>query len=631
MSSASVEDLYLHVTLTSLVADGPRVAWVATCVQRAQDNSTTCVWTWSQEDGVERVAEDGSSPQVSPDGRQVAFIAMRDQPEICVWHGRGGQLERVSTAKEEVTSILQWGAAGKQLLVISKPRAGVGGDEPYRVGELPYKQDGTGVVVEHEASLGWLDIDDGTIESIDAQGLEVLEARWCATAGRLAFVTRSRGHQRHCMQLWIKEGKKDPFRTAEDHVSFSGLQWSPDGQRLAFSGSKIEGDSIGLLCLWEFQGGQVETQENVELAIPSAIAWDGTGRLIVNQVHRGLQRIIGIGLNGDIEQIVAEPMSHCLAMAAGAANLAVVVCSPVAGSEIFTADKQGRSLTQVSDFNAWRKDRPELRCLERWFRVADGNGGFEDVQGWVLSAPGEGPRPLLLDMHGGPHSIASFEFERLIHWPVLAEKGWAILALNAVGSNSYGLEFAHRLCGHWGELDYPQWEEVRRQLRVEGIASDVAACFGHSYGGFLSAWALGHDAGLSCGVVSGGVINLISHTGTSDTGYYVGPYAMGGELRECAQRYWELSPLAAANGIHVPTLILQGDADERCPRGQGEELLAELLRRGGVKAEMLVFPSGSHHLSSTGRPSHRVRYYSALVDWLEDARTAVNNATRADQ
>ena len=522
-------------------------------------------------------------------------------------------------------------SGGKQLLVISKSRAGTSSDDPYRVSEIPYKQDGMGVDVEHVANLGWLNIDDGTIESIDAQGLEVLEARWSSLGDRLAFVTRSRGPQRHRMQLWIKAGDDRPYRAAKDHVSFSGLRWSPGGKCLAFSGSKIEGDSIGLLCLWEFQAGQVEMQKNVELAVPSSLTWDGESRLIVNQVHHGLQRVIGVSLNGNIEQIVAEPMSHCLAMAAGSAKLSVVLCSPTAGPELFMVDKQGRSLTQVSSFNAWREDRPDLMCSERWFRVPDGNGGFDDVQGWVLSAPGKGPRPLLMDMHGGPHSIASFEFERQVHWPVLVEKGWAILALNAVGSNSYGSDFAHRLRGKWGELDYPQWQEARRQLRAEGTASDVAACFGHSYGGFLSAWALGHDEALSCGVVSGGVINLISHTGNSDTGYYVGPYAMSGELSECVQRYWELSPLAYANSIHAPTLMLQGDADERCPLGQGEELLAGLLRRGGVKAEMLVFPGGSHHLSSRGRPSHRVCYYSALVEWLEDAKSSTNNSIRAGQ
>jgi len=158
------------------------------------------------------------------------------------------------------------------------------------------------------------------------------------------------------------------------------------------------------------------------------------------------------------------------------------------------------------------------------------------------------------------------------------------------------------------------------QLRGEGIAGTGVACFGHSYGGYLSAWALAHDRSLIAGIVSAGIINLESHTGTSDSGYYVGPYSMCGELDELRGRYRELSPISHAAAIQAPTLILQGQDDERCPVGQGEELLAALIRKGGVEVEMLLFPGGSHHVSSTGRPSHRTTYFRRLVDWLERAR-----------
>jgi dipeptidyl aminopeptidase/acylaminoacyl peptidase len=32
---------------------------------------------------------------------------------------------------------------------------------------------------------------------------------------------------------------------------------------------------------------------------------------------------------------------------------------------------------------------------------------------------------------------------------------------------------------------------------------------------------------------------------------------------------------------------------------------------------MVVFPGGSHQLSSTGKPSHRVDYHRRLIAWLQ--------------
>ncbi len=256
--------------------------------------------------------------------------------------------------------------------------------------------------------------------------------------------------------------------------------------------------------------------------------------------------------------------------------------------------------------------------------MPDGKGGEEDIDGWLITPRGEGPFPLLLDMHGGPHSTVMFEYERHVHWPELVARGWAILALNAVGSNSYGEAFAKRINGAWGELDWPQWQAAARTLRSEGIASDVLATFGHSYGGYLSAWALGHDDTLAAGVVSGAVIDLVSHTGTSDTGYYVGPYTMQGEPEDQRELFDRLSPLSHARQIRAPTLILQGEDDQRCPVGQGEELFTAITRADRTQCRMVLFPGGSHHLSSTGKPAQRVRYYQELCDWLQQHAKCVD-------
>jgi dipeptidyl aminopeptidase/acylaminoacyl peptidase len=234
----------------------------------------------------------------------------------------------------------------------------------------------------------------------------------------------------------------------------------------------------------------------------------------------------------------------------------------------------------------------------------------------LLPARGSGPYPLLVDMHGGPHSHVSTDYAMHTCWYPLLSQGWAIVAPNAVGSSGYGTRFARRLRAYWGELDFPQYLAVVDALVDEGIADPARlVCTGKSYGGFLSAWAVGHADRFQAAIVSAPVSDIYSHGGTSDTGYYVTPYTMKGELPDTAERCVRLSPVAHARKATTATLILQGADDARCPIGQSEELFARLIRCSEVPVEMVVYPGGSHGLAESGKPSHRVDYHQRVCDW----------------
>jgi dipeptidyl aminopeptidase/acylaminoacyl peptidase len=221
-------------------------------------------------------------------------------------------------------------------------------------------------------------------------------------------------------------------------------------------------------------------------------------------------------------------------------------------------------------------------------------------------------------MHGGPESIVPIEHDRQMYWYELCEKGWLVIAPNAVGSSSYGREFAQRLRGHWGERDLPQYLAVIDKLHDEGLVDGRVGCAGKSYGGFLSAWALGHTDRFTAGIISAPVANVLSHQGTSDTGYYVTPYSVDAEANEDMDAYRRLSPLSMFENLKAPTLFLQGAEDARCPLGQTEELFARAIRHSGAEVVMVVYPGGSHLLSASGRPSHRVDYNRRSARWLID-------------
>jgi dipeptidyl aminopeptidase/acylaminoacyl peptidase len=224
--------------------------------------------------------------------------------------------------------------------------------------------------------------------------------------------------------------------------------------------------------------------------------------------------------------------------------------------------------------------------------------------------------PLLDDIHGGPASYALMDFDTNVFWQVLCARGWAVLALNAVGSASYGHEFCRRLAGHWGQLDLPQHLAAIEQLQAEGICDGRVAISGKSYGGYLSAWATGHTDLFKAAVVMAPVGNIETHYGTSDGGYYADPFYIASKPRFDRERARSLSPLHHIEKSCTPTIFLQGKDDERCPKCQSEELFVSLARAGDTATELVLYPGETHGFLGSGKPDCRADAARRIVDWI---------------
>ena len=272
---------------------------------------------------------------------------------------------------------------------------------------------------------------------------------------------------------------------------------------------------------------------------------------------------------------------------------------------------------ELTDMNAWWRERTDIQAEVRAFDVPDGKGGTEKIEGWLLRrADAEGPGPLLNDVHGGPASYALLDFDTNVFWQVLCSKGWSVLALNAVGSSSYGREFCDRLAGHWGEYDLPQHLAALKSLEAEGICDDRLAISGKSYGGFFSAWTIGHTEQFGAAVVMSPVGNIETHYGTSDGGYYADPFYLGTTPRFDREFARKLSPLQYVERASTPTLFMQGAEDERCPKCQSEEMFVSLMRAGDTPTELVLYPGENHSFLGQGAPSCRADAAARIVDWI---------------
>lgn len=642
MQGFGSSDLYLHRTLQDLSGTPAhtRAVFIRSRADRQKDAYTSTAWLVDSDRDSRARARQLTASQfnarsliVDQAGEKMAFLSARDPKkgqQLHVLRLDGGEARAVTDVADEIRSLLAWSHDGRRLLATQSFKWPEDEDDdpdaksrPIVVHHLPYKLDGSGTKAGTRTRLVEIDVDSGEVRTLVEGDFDVSDARWSPDGTRLAFSRKRAGLQRHQADLWLAAGDgRDARQITHDLFSVSGLSFSPDGRTLGFGAGHIEGDSIVNLYFCDVDSGEVRRSggEDALQLEGATVVWhrDGT-RVATIGSRRGLFEITVVDVANGRCHPIGRALRHVTQLAPSDDGLVFIAASIRECDELYRIDWDGGHERRLTSFNRkWFHARTRPRVAKRRFEVPDGNGGTETVEAWVLRPVGdEGPYPVLFDFHGGPQSVALIDYASHVYWWELVSKGWMVVAPNPVGSGGYGDAFARRLTGHWGEHDLPQVEAIIAQLRRERLADHRLACYGKSYGGYLSAWSAANSDTFRAAIVSAPVTNLQSHGGTSDTGYYVTPYAMGAELYESSEVFARLSPVEHAAKVDTATLFLQGQDDQRCPVGQCEEMFANLVRAGHGRTMMVIYPGGSHALASSGTPSHRADYHRRVVKWLE--------------
>lgn len=646
------DDLLLEQLITDVhvVPTQPIAVCAVKSINRKTQQYEGSLWSFKLDSGETRCLVQGDprieSPRWSQDGRTLAFLSDRKQAgtsQVYLMAVDGGEARQLTHLARGATSIC-WRPQGDKLAVIGSvtvdPRERAAGCErqdgaraeapdkeaPQVCWRLPYKMDGVGYTLDTRQHLFLIDIKTGEAQQLTSGDFDVQSADWSPDGQRLCFSrTRDEDGKEHCTDVWVmpvidgKAGKAK--RLSHDQANCAAPAWSPDGRWIAFSGSIEEGDAQMRLWLIDVEPAEVRAlgDESIEV-MAGDFHWrrDGSEVAFI-QVVKGLQRAAAASVPGGEMRLIANGERHIGTLTA---NDYVIYSSetPAAPLELFCNAWEGGQERQLSNFNDWWHAREVPHFAYRSFDVPDGDGGTERIDGWLLTPPGSDaarPGPLLVDVHGGPAAYVQLKFSTHPYWQILCSRGWSVLALNAVGSSSYGRKFSARLRERWGELDLPQHLAAVEQLRQDGVVDDRLAIAGSSYGGFLSSYAIGHTDRFRAAIVCAPVANMESHFGTSDSGYYADAYSTDGEPDEERELLARISPMTTIEKVRTPTLFLQGADDERCPRGQSEELFVKLRRAGVDTAEMVLYPGGGHHVFGEGKVSHRLDIQHRIVDWLE--------------
>ena len=239
------------------------------------------------------------------------------------------------------------------------------------------------------------------------------------------------------------------------------------------------------------------------------------------------------------------------------------------------------------------------------------------VHGYVTFPPGGGRSglPAVLDVHGGPTVRDEWGWNPEAQW--LANRGYLCIQVNYRGSTGYGKAFVNAGDREWGGKMHDDLIDAVRYVVEQGWADpDRTAIYGGSYGGYaaLVGAAFTPDV-FRCAVDIVGPSNL--KTLLESIPPYWAPmkadlYKRVGNPETDQEFLWSRSPLSRARDIRIPLLIAQGANDPRVKQAESEQIVAALAE-AGIDYEYMLFPDEGHGFA---KPENRLKFYAAAERFL---------------
>jgi dipeptidyl aminopeptidase/acylaminoacyl peptidase len=327
---------------------------------------------------------------------------------------------------------------------------------------------------------------------------------------------------------------------------------------------------------------------------------------------------------------VARADAACWAVAATAGGIVALGTLEDRAQEVLTFEApavERHDSAPRLDAPAARAARVRSRIGSGWQRglvlpamrdlLASGDGG--PIECWLASPPGAGDAalPTIVDIHGGP--LGGWAPTPSLEVSILVSAGYRVLLPNIRGSAGYGSAWIRPLLGDWGGVDAADIHAAVDHVVGLGLADpDRLGVIGLSYGGFLVNWLVGTTDRFRAAVSENGVTNQLNDWANSDSGPEYDRASLLGDLttEEGVAALWRQSPLRHVANVRTPLLMLQAEADLRCPAADNEQLFVALrwLRRD---VEYVLYPDEYHTYAITGRPDRRVDRMTRMLDWFD--------------
>ncbi len=602
-------------------------------------------------------------------GRVAAYLSAR-QATVLGWSPRGALL--IATRFGDTTQlhlVAQAGGERRQLTFYADPVA--------QAVFAPSIADNALVFRKDDAGNGRYQLYYQRVGAPDAQrltdGKSVNGAAIWANSGReIAFASSTRGGRGGDIDIVMPvPGAAARLLVAGDGAAWVPLDWSPDDrQLLALQGASAADSHLYLLDAATGAKRELDAAAGKAAITAARFARDGLGVYLISDRDSDFQQMRYLNLVTGKTTVLSKPIAedivgfalsrdgHYLAYIsrggggdqlhmidlrtradltpphlpypglidslhfdAAAQRLAFDLSAPNRPCDAYVLTVANEQLQAWTDSEAGPVDlakfvAPRLTNFPTFDRVA---GAARRIPLYVYAPARPGPHPVLIMFHGGATAAFRPVFDPWIQY-VVNELGFAVLAPNLRGSSGSGKTFASLAEG--GRRDdvikdigaLLVWLEGQREFD----AKDVIVS-GRSYGGYLALEALAtYSDRLRGGVDFAGITDLVDYLGA--LGPNLQPLARSefGDERDPDVRAYlrNLSPLAMADRITKPVLIVHGQNDPLVPAGEAESMVS-LLQSHGVRVGYLLAKDEGHRFV---RQRDRLAYYTAFAQFLDSVR-----------
>lgn len=589
----------------------------------------------------------------SPDGKWIVYATQVDSELDKKWAemDKKGPKEAPGSDSENV----QPGAAGSgEGSAATPPARGAGewdedeeeekdaedkGNHAYVITRVHIKGEGQGLLLRRQ-HLFITPSTGGKAKQLTEGDWDAGGIQWSPDGKQLAYMANREEDAELCTtsDIWVMDidgdGNKGEERRVTKHDSSIGvMHWLPSGDGFAvFAHSRLqEGALATSLQVWtiDMNGEITKLTEGLDRTVGSWVnsdLWAGNGELrpyfskdgktiyfVVTDY--GNVHIYSVPLKGGEAKLEVGGERSILSLALGENGFVFSAAHSGHPVDIFYAPFDGSGEKRITDVNGDVEHEIDLREAKE-FRITRPDG--VEIQGWMLMPPGyeEGKAyPLVFQIHGGPH--VSYGQGYLHEFQMLAAKGYIVMYTNPRGSQGYGQVFSDAILNDWGGVDYDDLMAcVDWGIEKGYVDKDRMAVAGGSYGGYMTAWVIGHTDRFKAAVAMRPCVNLYSAWGSGDYTWALWSWEFQGTPQERTEIYLERSPITYAPKMVTPLLLTHAEDDFRVDIEQSAELYMA-LRTSGKTVKMVRFPSGGHDISRSGKPSLRMERMEYIAEWIE--------------
>ena len=598
----------------------------------------------------------------SPDSRRIAFSARREGDEVSQVYvldiADGGEAVRVTSLSTGARSP-QWRPDGKAILFVSTIYPGAADDEANKKIAAERKAQKYRVRVYEKFPIRnwdkWLEDTHAHLFIQDAQpgakakdllagsklvnergfagrvtdSGEELDAVWTPEGDAIVFVASTNRDtaayaNTNTSLFKVSTTGGEPVRLTTSADSFGRPAFRPDGNALYASFNVETGDKTYNLdrlakFSWPNIGQPVILTSRFDRSLGSFAFAPNSKSIYLTAEEAGNEKLFTMPADGGDVTLAMDMMRGVytnLRIPAKASSTMLFANweSATNPPEVSRLDLTSKTQQPLTSFNADQVAKIDWQPLRHFWFTSKAGKRIHNMIALPANFDERKKYPLLVLMHGGPHSMWRDNWGLRWNYFLLARPGYIVLLTNYSGSTGFGEAFAQSIQGDpfkgpGNEINEAADEAIRLYTFIDGSRQAAA---GASYGGHLANWMQATTTRYKTLISHAGLINLESQWGTSDI-IYQREVNNGGPVWEQGPVWREQNPIRFAKNFRTPILLSIGENDFRVPLNQTLENWS-VLQRLQIPSRLVVWPDENHWILKGENSRY---FYQEVHNWLK--------------